>query len=188
MTRRIFAMLLTTVSAAVAPVLIAGDIAASSVAPSDAAKPEKPGAQASVADSDKLQSEVLFDLVFDKGPANNVGSPGVNRVVVPVSGGTFEGPALKGTVVGPSGDWIVTRPDGSSVLDMRIVLQTDDAQKIYMTCRGVAFAQPDGTLYARILPVFETGSSKYVWLNKILAVGVYRPVPGKVAYRIYRIL
>lgn len=141
-----------------------------------------------MAQDGQLRSEFLLDLLLDRGPANNVGSLGVNRVVVPVAGGTFEGPKLKGTIVGPSGDWIVGRPDGSSLLDLRLVLQTDDGQKVYMTCRGIAYTQPNGRLYARILPLFETGAPKYAWLNNIVAVGVYRPVPGKVAYRIYSIL
>jgi uncharacterized protein DUF3237 len=91
-------------------------------------------------------------------------------------------------VVGPGGGWIVVRSDGSSVLDIRVLLQTDDAQKICMTCRGIAYRQPGGTLYAQILPVFGTAAAKYVWLNNGVAVGLYRPVPGKVAYRIFRIL
>ncbi|MGB7621848.1 MAG: DUF3237 domain-containing protein [Terriglobia bacterium] len=192
MTRRTFAKLWTAAAgAAVAPVLLAGDTTASAVTPSDAdvgARTRDAQSSAPAAEDDKLQSDFLFGLVLDRGPANNVGSLGVNRVVVPVTGGTFEGPKLKGTVVGPGGDWIVTRPDGSSILDIRILLQTDDAQKIYMTCRGIAYTQPGGTLYARILPVFETGAAKYVWLNNVVAVGVFRPMPGKVAYRIYRIL
>lgn len=192
MTRRTFAKLWTVAAgAAVAPILMVGDTAASAVTTSDyevGARTRDAHSSAPAADGDKLQSELLFDLVLDRGPVNNVGSLGVNRVVVPVSGGTFEGPKLKGTVVGPSGDWIVGRPDGSSVLDIRIVLQTDDAQKIYATCRGIAYTPQGGTLYARILPIFETGAAKYLWLNNIVAVGVYRPMPGKVAYRIYRIL
>jgi hypothetical protein len=36
--------------------------------------------------------------------------------------------------------------------------------------------------------VFETGAAKYVWLNAIVAVGVFRPIPDRVGYRIYRIL
>jgi len=55
------------------------------------------------------------------------------RLIVPISGGTFTGPRLKGTIVLPSGDWVVQRPDGSRVLDVRILLQTDDGQKIYMS-------------------------------------------------------
>jgi hypothetical protein len=31
-------------------------------------------------------------------------------------------------------------------------------------------------------------ATKYLWLNNVVAVGVYRPMPEKVAYRIYRIL
>ena len=84
-----------------------------------------------------------MDLILDTQPANNIGSIGVNRVIVPVSGGTFDGPKLKGTVL-PGGDWIVRRPDGSSVLDVRIILQTDDAQKIYMQYRGIKYTPKDG--------------------------------------------
>jgi hypothetical protein len=140
------------------------------------------------AEDGKLQSEFLADLVLDKGQAVSAGPKGANRVVVPITGGSFEGPRLKGTVVGPAGDWILLRPDGSSVLDIRVLLQTDDGEKIYVTCRGIAYALPDGALFARILPVFETTAPKYAWLNSVVAVGVYRPTPGKVAYRIYRIL
>ncbi len=101
------------------------------------------GAQTPAGD-EGLKSELLIDLALDTQPANNVGSPGVNRVIVPVSGGTFDGPKLKGTVVGPGGDWIVRRPDGSSVLDVRIILQTDDNQKIYMTYRGISYTPQGG--------------------------------------------
>src|SRR5215470_1235487 len=69
-----------------------------------------------------------------------------------------------------------------------LVKKTDDAQKIYMACRGIAYTPTGGTLFARILPMFETGAAKYLWLNNIVAVGVYRPMPEKVAYRIFRIL
>ncbi|HLO00955.1 MAG TPA: DUF3237 domain-containing protein [Pyrinomonadaceae bacterium] len=192
MTRRSFTKLWTAgAGAAIAPVLIARGSTASGVSNGNAnvssmANDEQSWAR-STAD-EKLQSELLFDLVFERGAANKVASPGLNRVIIPVSGGTFEGPQLKGTLVAPSGDWLVARPDGSSVLDLRLLLQTDDAQKIYMNCRGIAYALPGGALFARLLPMFETGAAKYLWLNNVVAVGVYRPMPEKVAYRIYRIL
>ena len=110
----------------------------------------------------------------------------MNGVVVPVQGGTFEGPKLKGAFIGPSGDWIVARPVGSSVLDLRLLLQADDAQKIYIACREIAYTPPGGTVLARILPMFETGAAKYLWLNNVVAVGVYRRMLEKVAYRIRR--
>jgi hypothetical protein len=137
---------------------------------------------------DKLQSEFLFDLNLEAETPQNLGSAGGGRLIVPVSGGTFAGPSLKGTIVAPGGDWIVQRPDGSRVVDVRILLQTEDGQKIYMSWRGIAYAAPGKVLFARILPMFETTASKYAWLNNVVAVGVYRPDLGKIAYRVYRIL
>ncbi len=69
-----------------------------------------------------------------------------------------------------------------------ILLQTDDAQKIYMSWRGIGYTAPGGTLYARILPMFEMGAEKYIWLNRIVAVGVHRPTARKIAYRVHQIL
>jgi uncharacterized protein DUF3237 len=142
-------------------------------------------ASAPATEDGQLLSELLFDLLIETSAPHNVGA---DRLIVPVSGGTFEGPRLKGTIVAPGGDWIVRRPDGSRVLDVRILLQTDDGQKIYMTWRGIGYTPPGGTLYARVLPMFETDAAKYAWLNNIVAVGVYRAVPGKVSYRVHRIL
>jgi hypothetical protein len=192
MTRRIFAKLSAIgAGAAIAADLIADDIAATPVTADDTdvlGKARLAQSSAAAADSETLQSEFLLDMILDTQPANSVGSVGVNRIVVPVSGGVFNGPKLKGTIVGPGGDWIVARPDGSSILDVRLVLRTDDLQNIYMTWRGVSYTPQGGTQYARILPLFETGAAQYAWLNHIVAVGVHRPMPGKVAYRVYRIL
>ena len=139
---------------------------------------------ATTQDDDKLLSTWLFDLVIDTQPPHAIG----DHVVVPVSGGSFEGPRLKGLIVAPGGDWMTHRADGSSVLDVRLVLRTDDGHEISMTSRGIGYTPPGGTLYARILPMFETGAAKYAWLNNIVSVGVFRTKPGRVAYRVYQIL
>ena len=153
-----------------------------SATPADAQSPPRP------AQDDKLQSEFLLDLMLEAQTPHNLGSTGGGRLIVPVSGGTFAGPRLKGTIIPPGGDWIVQRPDGSRLLDVRILLQTDDGQKIYVSWRGIAYTPPGGALNSRILPVFETTAPKYAWLNNVVAVGVYRPDLGKIAYRVYRIL
>jgi len=105
-----------------------------------------------------------------------------------VTGGTFEGPKLKGTALGGGGDWIVVRPDGASELNVRVTLRTDDEQLIYLTYRGLLFTPKGGEQYWRTSPIFETGSAKYDWLTRIIAVGVGRRVPNKAAYSIYQIL
>jgi hypothetical protein len=187
MSRRNFSRLLTaTAAAAIAPAVLIGDPGAAAQAMLGGAADA--GVPSPSTEGDTLQSEFLLELTLDRGAVSNVESGGIKHSIVAIAGGTFQGPKLRGTIVGPSGDWIVGRPDGSSVVDIRAVLQTDDQQKIYMTCRGIAYPMPGGALHARILPLFETGAARYGWLNNVVAVGVYRPTPGKVTYRVFRIL
>ena len=59
------------------------------------------------------------------------------RRVVPVVGGSFSGSRLRGVVLPGDADWVVMRPDGVLVLDVRITLRTDDGALIAMTYRGL---------------------------------------------------
>ena len=140
---------------------------------------------AAAADTVEVRTEFLFDLTLTALPPSEISA---DRMVIAVSGGTFDGPRLKGTVIGPAGDWMVRRRDGSRLLDIRALLQTDDGQRISMMCRGIAYTPPGGTLYARIVPMFETDAAKHAWLNNVVAVGLYRPTAGKIVYRVYQIL
>lgn len=139
-------------------------------------------------DSPKLlASEFLMDMLLDTAPAQDLGA----RRIVPVTGGTFEGPKLKGTALSGGGDWIVRRPDGANELNVRATLKTDDDQLIYVSYRGIIYTPPGANpsaRYWRTTPVFETASPKYDWLTRIIAVGVGLTVPGKAAYRVYTIL
>ena len=67
---------------------------------------------------------------------------------------------------------------------------TDDAQRIYMTYRGVIYTPPagQGPRYWRTVPIFETESPKYEWLMQAVFVGVSFQVPQRVSYRIFQIL
>lgn len=137
---------------------------------------------------EKLQSAYLADLTIETEPSHDAGAAQGGRLVVPVAGGTIEGPRFKGTLVRPSGDWMIQRPDGSKVLDVRLLVRTDDDQYVYLSWRGVAYTPANSGVVARIAPVFETGAQKYAWLNNVIAVGVLRPMTGRFAYRLYEIL
>jgi uncharacterized protein DUF3237 len=136
---------------------------------------------------DTLKSELLMDIAFDVAPPQNLGS----RSIVPVTGGTFSGPKLKGTALPGGSDAILRRADGASILNVRAILKTDDAQLIYMTYDGIIYAPPGGKpsdLYFRTTPRFETASQKYEWITRIVAVGIGKPTPGKAVYRVFQIL
>jgi len=106
------------------------------------------------------------------------------RRVVNVSGGTLRGPKINGTLVAPSGDWLYNMPDGSSRLDVRLMVKTDDNELIFMEYGGVMAFPKDaaerlnkGELvthadgYFMVAPRFTTASDKYAWLNHVQAVG-----------------
>ena len=53
-------------------------------------------------------------------------TPEGERRVVPITGGTFEGPGLKGTIMPGGEDWQLIREDGVMQLDARYWLRTED--------------------------------------------------------------
>jgi hypothetical protein len=129
-----------------------------------------------------LESEFLLELLLDVDPQLDAG----HTSIAPVTGGTFSGARLNGTVHDGGADWI-TQVSGHSSLDVRITLETDDGAIIYMTYKGVV-ARSDSGLYWRVTPVFNTSSEKYDWLNHRVFVGQSKQVEGKVAYDVFEIL
>jgi hypothetical protein len=141
-----------------------------------------PAAASGQAPATPLQSEFMFELLLDVDAQLDAGAVRI----APVTGGTFAGPGIRGTVRPGGADWI-TQVAGHSSLDVRITLETDDGAIIFMTYTGVV-ARGDGGVYWRVRPVFSTASEKYDWLNHIVAVGKNKSVQGKVAYDVFRIL
>jgi len=131
-----------------------------------------------------LPVEHLFTMTATLGPADMIeGGPQGSRVIVDVTGGTFDGPKLRGTVAASGGDWVHYRADGSGKLDVRATLHTHDGASIYVSYNGIVKDRE-----IRTAPLFETGDERYTWLNHVQAVGVGKSSPGSVTYDIYRLL
>ena len=130
----------------------------------------------------ELESEFIFELVLDVDAQIDAG----HTSIAPVAGGTFSGPRIAGTVHPGGADWI-TQVSGHSSLDVRITLETDDGEFIYMSYTGIVRSGEDG-LYWRVRPVFHTASEEYDWINHVVSIGKSKQVPGKVAYDIFGIL
>lgn len=110
--------------------------------------------------------------------------PAGTRVIVDASSGTFEGPKLKGTVHGPGGDWVTVRADGSMLLDVRLLLKTEDGADILMEYKGVGL---DGGKHITTAPMFQTGAEQYAWLNSVQAVARGATDGGAVTYDVYAV-
>lgn len=139
-----------------------------------------------MAETTTLPVEFLFTMHATLRPEPSVlaNAPQGTRVVVTVTGGSFEGPKLRGTVDNSGGDWVTMRADRNIKLDVRALLHTDDGADILMTYTGIGTRGPDG-LSIRTAPLFETGDERYAWLNNVQAVGVGRSGTNEVTYDVY---
>src|SRR5258708_10518366 len=132
-----------------------------------------------------MNSRPLMTVRIAAAPPQRLGTvPHGVRSVVPVIGGDFEGPRLRGKVLPGGGDWLLQRSDGVLELDLRITLETDDHASIYMTFQGVRHGSPDviaalgrgevvdpARYYFRTVPRFETSAQAYASLNALITLG-----------------
>jgi hypothetical protein len=150
----------------------------------------------------ELRSEFLCELTADLDEPQEVGQGPLGlRRVYPVKGGNVSGPKINGVVLPGGADWILLRSDGVGQLDVRASARTDEGDIIYAYYRGILRVEPgimerilkgeevdSSEYYFRTTPVFETGSERYAWLNKIVAVGVGELRMARVRYKVYQIL
>ncbi|WP_330228625.1 DUF3237 domain-containing protein [Nocardia sp. NBC_00508] len=147
----------------------------------------------------------LFDVVVNLNPRLDFGAgPLGRRILFGAAGGSFEGPKLRGDVVAGGGDLALFRPDGTMALDVRLTLRTHDDELVHMSYGGRWVTPPEvraeladpvkksqvdpSRYYFRTNPLFETGSSRYSWLNDIVCIGSGYVVEGGVAYHVEQVL
>jgi hypothetical protein len=149
-----------------------------------------------------VRTRPLFVMHLDVRALVVVGAtPGASRRIGPISGGSFEGERLSGQVMDGGSDWQAVRTDGSTTLDVRLVLKTKDDALIAMTYCGVRHGPADvikriergdtvdpASYYFRINPMFETAAASYDWLNRVVAVGMGHRRPDGPVYSVFEVL
>lgn len=119
------------------------------------------------------ETEFVMQLKVTLGEPYTVGeTPHGKRTVIPITGGTFEGPLLKGTILNGGADWQLAKGSRTE-LEAIYSIKTDDGVFIHIRNRGIIAngKNPDGTLsfYFKAAPTFEAPEdSKYAWLNNAL--------------------
>jgi muconolactone delta-isomerase len=126
-------------------------------------------------------------------------TPQGRRRIVPLSAGTFTGPAISGKLLpGDSADWQAVLPDGTALGDIRYTLQTDGGDVLYVQSRGVRHGSAevlarlgrgedvDASEYTfRTSTQIETAAAELDWLNKGVFVGVGGRRASGVVYETY---
>ena len=125
-----------------------------------------------------MQLHVTLDQPYSVGEI-----PNGRRTVIPITGGTFEGPLLKGTIINGGADYQLASKEGyRTQIEAIYSIKTDDGVYIHVRNRGIICMGKDGngnpSFYFRAAPQFEAPTnSKYAWLNN--AIYVCAPAPGQ---------
>ena len=144
---------------------------------------------------------LAMTLTVQVGPPTELGEvPRGRRRIIPILGGTFEGPTVRGKVVPGGADWQIVRADGLAELDTRYMLQTDAGSLVYIQNAGIRHAPPDVTkkllagqpvdpsqVYFKTVPTFETSAPELQWLTRSIFVGTGERRPTEVVIRVWRV-
>ena len=120
------------------------------------------------------QAEFVMQLKVTLGAAYSCGeTQHGRRTVIPITGGTFDGPNIKGTILNGGADYQLANAAGRTEVEAIYSIQTDDGVNIHIRNRGIIAntrdAQGNPSFYFRCAPQFEApADSKYAWLNNSL--------------------
>lgn len=97
------------------------------------------------------------------------------RRVVPITGGTFEGPRIRGVVVPGGEDWQLTRPDGDTELHARYLLRTHDGHLVQVINRVLIHyptgGDETGTYIRSVVDLEAEVGGPYEYLNHAIYIG-----------------
>jgi len=123
------------------------------------------------------------------------------RRIVPIGGGDFAGPRIRGSVLPGGADWQIIRDDGVAELEARYTLRTDDDALIYVRNLARRHGPPEvmaalaagrpvdpARYYFRGVTFFETSAARYDWLTKTIIVCTGEREPAGVKLKFFQLL
>jgi hypothetical protein len=141
-------------------------------------------------------AQVAVDPPLDLG---DVGKGG--RRIVPITGGDFAGPQMRGKVLPGGADWQILRGDGVAELEARYTLRTDDGALIYVRNHALRHGPADvmaalaagrpvdpSRYYFRGAAFLETSAARYAWISKCIVVCSAEREPASVKLKFYQML
>jgi Protein of unknown function (DUF3237) len=146
--------------------------------------------------------EFIFSAFATVDSALDLGKVGKGaRRIVPITGGEFSGPQLRGMVLPGGADWQVIRDDGVAELEARYTLRTDDGALIYVRNHALRHGPAEvmaavaagrsvdpASYYFRGATFFETGAARYAWMTKHIIVCTGEREQARVKLKFYQLL
>ena len=146
--------------------------------------------------------EYVCELKVKLSPPYVVGeTPHGLRRIIPIIGGTVDGPKIKAEILPGGADWQIVRKDGVAELEAHYQMKTDDGVTIYIKNLGLRVASPEvaarigkgeqvspSEYYFRAIPKFEAPTGKYDWMNNALFVCTGERNPDNVSIKVWKLL
>ena len=139
------------------------------------------------------RAEFVYEAAVDIAPTVPLGdSPLGERRIVPITGGTFEGPGIRGKVLPGGADRQLIRKDGVRRLDALYEMQADDGAII--TVRNQVLIAPGGggaPDYRSSTLETTAPEGPHAWLNRLVFVGTLnslRPARDAVLVRVFKLV
>lgn len=144
--------------------------------------------------------DYAFEARVDIGPIIDVGEvTGGRRRVIPILGGTFDGPRLRGRVL-PGADWQVVHDGTFTELVARYLLETDTGSLVAIINRGRRHAAPEvlarmasgetvdpSLVYFRTVATFESADPTLAWLTRSIVIGTGERLASQVVVRFWTV-
>jgi hypothetical protein len=143
-----------------------------------------------------LQLKVAIGPTLDLGP----GPAGVRRTV-PITGGTFAGPLMRGIVLPGGADWQIAESESLTFVDAQYVIETDDGVRIQVRNSGTRHGPPEvlrriaagepvaaDEYYFRTSPRFFPPHGRYDWLRQSVFVASAERSSDLVVVNVWKIL
>lgn len=124
-----------------------------------------------------FKTEFMWDAKVKIANMINIGESkrGLNRVI-PIVGGTFSGPKIKGEVLSGGEDCQLVRPDGDTELNARYLLKTDDGYIIQILNKALIHtdAKTKAFYCKSVLDIEAPKDSSYDYLNHAIFIGTLK--------------
>jgi hypothetical protein len=138
------------------------------------------------------RTELVWEAYADLDPMIDMGdSPLGHRRMIPVRGGSFVGPKIKGKVLPGGADRQLVRKDGVTLLDALYEMQTDDGAVLTIRNRVTVDPAAKPQPYIRSSVEVTAPEGPHAWLNRAVFVGTLHPLPPEkkaVVIRVYEVV
>lgn len=126
--------------------------------------------------------------------------PTGNRRIIPIIGGTIEGPLLNATILTGGADWQIVTEDGTAIIDTRYSAVTADGAHLFLSTQGFRHGSPEvlarlaageqvptDEYYFRLTIRLESAAPDLAWVNKTVFIASAERQASSVHYDMFAV-